>query len=63
MYMYEKRLTNYISNFFSRFVHFASPILQSPLLAQGPTPWREANDMFTSDTFMAKHNGIPSWTP
>lgn len=63
MYMYEKTLTNHVSNFFRGVVNFASPILPSPLLAQGPTPWREASDMFISDTFTAKNNGIPFRTP
>ena len=58
--MYEKRLANHVSNFFRGVVNFASPILQYSLLARGPTLRRKANDMFISDTFMAKHNGIPS---
>lgn len=63
LYMYKKRLTNHVSNFFRGAVNFASPTLQSPMLAWGPTTQREASDIFISDTFMAKHNGIPSWTP
>ena len=58
--MYEKRLANHVSSFFRGVVNFASPILQYSLLVRGPTLRREANDMFISDTFMAKHNGIPS---
>ena len=57
--MYEKRLTNHVSNFFRGVVNFASPTLQSPMLAWGPTTRREANDIFISDTFMAKHSFPP----